>query len=178
MKPFRAFALILALVAAAGEADAQTCRVTGASGACPASTTATLTANTLLQLTLSAPSTAVPSPGVTEYDAGYATTGGPSAIVKANASWTLQISAAAATFTATNTDPSEPARANKPTTDLEWGLAAGGPFTGVTTSVATLTSGTPTAGTATPVFFRILLSYALDTPGNYDLPLLFTLVSP
>lgn len=178
MKTFRAVLLLCAALGRAARVSAQTCQVSGAAGSCTANTTATMTANTLLQLTLSSPSTAVASPSLTEYDAGYVTASGPSAMVKANASWTLQISASAATFTATNTDPTEPARTNKPSTDLQWGLSAGGPFTGVGTTVATLNTGTPSAGTATPVYFRILLSYAQDTPGSYALPLLFTLVSP
>jgi hypothetical protein len=81
-------------------------------------------------------------------------------------------------FVATNTDPIEPARVDKPAGDLGWGLSPGGPFTAMTTTATTVVSGTRTAGTSTPIYFSVALSYALDTPGNYSLPLLFSLISP
>ena len=168
----------LCLVGAPRRSAAQTCQVSGSAGSCAASTTATLTTTTLLQLTVSAPSTTVAAPSVADYDAGFAASTGPTAVVKANAPWTLQIASTTSVFSATNTDPTEPARTTKPASDLQWSLAASGTYTGMTLTASTLTTGVPTAGSSIPLYFRVLLSYALDTPGNYSLPLLFTLVSP
>ena len=114
---------------------------------------------------------------------GYATAGfvantGPTATVKSNRAWRLQISAAAATWTATNTQPGVNARPNKPAADLEWGTAVGGPFTALSVTPATAKSGSATAGTPTSIFFQTMYSWGLDTPGAYSLPVVFTLLAP
>jgi len=110
--------------------------------------------------------------------AGFVANTGPTATVKSNRAWRLQISAAAATWTATNTQPGVNARPNKPAADLEWGTAVGGPFTALSVTPATAKSGSATAGTPTSIFFQTMYSWGLDTPGAYSLPVVFTLLAP
>src|SRR5207247_6866533 len=108
----------------------------------------------VMQLTLTSTSTALTAPAAAGYDAGFVANTGPTATVKSNRAWRLQISAAAATWTATNTQPGVNARPNKPAADLEWGTAVGGPFTALSVTPATAKSGSATAGTPTSILDR------------------------
>ena len=103
---------------------------------------------------------------------------GPIATVKSNRAWRLQLSGAAATWTATNTQPGVAARPNKPTTDLQWSTAVGGPFAGLTSVPVTAVSGAATAGATTNFYYHTLYNWTLDTPGSYALTVVFTIVSP
>jgi hypothetical protein len=129
------------------------------------------------RLTLSPATTSLISPTPTHYDAGMAPTTGPIATVVSNAPWTLSISAAAVTWSAVNTE-SEPARTDKPATDLKWSANAGGPFVPLTTSPATVTSGAATSGSTVSVFYQTLYSWTADPPGEYSLQVVFTISSP
>ncbi len=175
---FRRLALSLALALLAEPAAAQSCSAPVPSGSCPVNTSATLTVPDVMQLTLTSTSTALTAPAAAGYDAGFVANTGPTATVKSNRAWRLQISAAAATWTATNTQPGVNARANKPAADLEWGTAVGGPFTALSVTPATAKSGSATAGTPTSIFFQTMYSWGLDTPGAYSLPVVFTLLAP
>lgn len=136
-----------------------------------------ITIGPALQLALSPGTTTLVTPTPAHYNAGFCATTGPTATVSANAPWTLSISASTATWGATSTG-TEPARADKPATDLEWSLSPDGPFTSMTTSPANVTAGAPTAGTAVAIFYRTLYNWTNDTPGNYSLQLVFTIISP
>lgn len=131
-----------------------------------------------LLLNVTPTATSLTAPTATDYNTGYAATTGPTATIKSNAPWTLAISASAATWTATNTS-TEPARTNKPASDLLWATAAGGPFTALTTTPATVAAGVATAGTtAASLYYRTLYVWNLDTPGSYGLQIVFTISSP
>lgn len=137
-----------------------------------------LTVGRALQLSIAPTSTALSTPTPANYDAGFAATTGPTATLRSNAPWTLAISAGAATWTAVDTQ-SEPARTNKPASDLLWATAAGGPFVALTTTPATFASGVATAGATAPtLFYQTLYAWNLDTPGNYSLQIVFTITAP
>ncbi len=170
-----------ALLAATGfarAARAQTCNAPTPAGTCTASTTTTMTVGTVLQLALTASSTALTSPATADYDAGLVADNGPAATVKSNRSWTLHIAAASAIWTASNTQPGVVARPNKPASDLQWGTSPAGPFTGMTVGGVAAGTGGATAGTTTNFSFHTLYSWSLDTPGAYALPVVFTLTAP
>jgi hypothetical protein len=171
--------MALLLIAAARPLAAQTCTASGGGGTCStASIAASMTVGTVVQLTLSATSTALTAPGSLDYDAGFVANGGPSATVQCNTTCRLQISAATALWSATTTVISAPARANKPAADLTWSTSVGGTFTGLTTGPATVQSMSATGGTVTNLFYRTKYAWGLDTPGNYSLTVVFTLAAP
>lgn len=115
---------------------------------------------------------AVPTPAI--YDAGYAATTGPTATIRANAAWTLGISALAGTWSATGPD----ANTSKQSTDLQWATSSSGPFTGVTTTAAPVANNNATASSAIPLYYRTLWSWARDGAGTYSLTVVFTISSP
>jgi len=127
---------------------------------------------------MSAGSTALTAPTPADFDAGFNATAGPTLTVSANASWTLDLRAAAATWTATNTSPGAPARTNKPAADLKWSTASNGSFAALTTTDVNLVTGSATASNATTLYFQTLYDWALDTPGNYSMSIILTLTSP
>src|SRR2546427_1348930 len=124
-----ALALGAALMVPAA-ASGQACTAPIPAGTCTASTSTTLTVGLVIQLTLSSTTTTLAAPALSDYDAGFVANQGPVATVKSNRAWRVQLSGAAATWTATNTQPGVAARPNKPTTDLQWSTAVGGPFPG------------------------------------------------
>jgi len=170
-------ATVIGLPMAASSASAQ-CSATGAPANCGLPGTVSMTAGRVVRLQMTAVSTPLTAPVPADFDAGFNATSGPTLTVSANASWTLSLRAAAATWTATNTSPGAPARANKPAADLKWSLLSTGPFTALTTSDVTLVSGAATASNATTLFFQTLYSWTLDTPGNYSMAIVLTLTSP
>lgn len=174
----RRLALWLGLALSGGRAAAQTCSAPVPNGNCAANTSATLTVPDVMQLTLTSTSTALTAPAAADYDAGYVANTGPTATVKSNRAWRLQVSAAAAVWTAANTQPGVTARASKPAADLQWGLSAGGPFAPLSVTPSTAQSGGATAGTPVSFVFHTAYDWSLDTPGAYSLTVVVTLLAP
>lgn len=174
--------LVLVVVTLLGHpAAAQSCTAALSGGAGSCSTVpiaANLTIGNVVQLSISATSTTLTSPGIANYNAGFVADPGPTATIQCNGPCRLQVSAATATWSATNTVVSAPARANKPASDLTWSTSAGGSFTGLTTTPATVQSLSATAGSSLSLFYRTLYAWNLDTPGNYSLTVVITLASP
>jgi len=168
---------VIGLPMTASSASAQ-CTATGAPANCGLPGTVSMIPGRVVRLQMSAVSTPLTAPVPADFDAGFNATTGPTLTVSANASWTLSLRAVAATWTATNTSPGAPARANKPAGDLKWGMLSTGPFAALTTSDVTLVTGTATASNATTLYFQTLYNWTLDTPGNYSLAIVLTLTSP
>jgi hypothetical protein len=176
----RALAALALCLALAGPLRAQSnCTETG-----PTCTTASgtlminITIGRALFLTVTPSMTALTSPTTAHYDAGFAETTGPTTAIRSNAPWVLAVSAASAVWSATNTQ-TQPARTNKPAEDLLWATSPGGPFVPLTISPASVASGNASTGTtAASLFYRTLYSWALDTPGEYSLQVVFTISSP
>lgn len=171
-------AVLLATLGVAAAASGQTCTAPIPAGTCADNTSTTLTIGTVMQLTLSTSSTTLTAPASADYNAGFVADNGPTATVKANRSWRLQISSAAATWTAVNTVPGVNAWTNKPAADLTWSTAGGGPFAGLTLVGVNAAAGSASGGTVTNFFFRSVYTWTLDTPGNYSLTVVFTLLAP
>ncbi len=171
--------LLVVLALAAGRmAHAQACSVTGANGSCTINTSVQMTAPKVVRLTVSPAAITLTSPATTDYDAGFAASAGPAVTVNANTPWTVSIRAASALWTATNSVPGVAARANKPAADLQWSTAAAGSFSGFTTTNVTLASGADTNAALTTLFYRTLYSWTADTPGDYSLGIILTIVAP
>jgi hypothetical protein len=171
--------IVLALLAIVTAAPvAAQCTASGAPASCNQPGSASMTAGRVVRLQVSAGSTALTAPTPADFDAGLNASTGPTLTVSANAPWMLQVRATAASWTATNTSPGAPARTNKPAADLKWSRASTGPFAPLSTTDATLVSGTATASTATTLYFQTLYSWTTDTPGNYSLTVVLTLTAP
>jgi hypothetical protein len=168
----------LLVLGSTGQAAAQSCIVIFPAPSCSMTGGVTINIGRAVLMTLSPGSTTLAPPTIADYDAGYAATTGPTATVRANAAWSLSISSASATWSAVDTQ-TEPARVAKPASDLLWSTTAGGTFVGLTTTAVQIGAGTRT-GTGTPVtlFYRTSYGWTLDTPGNYTLPVVFTLTAP
>jgi hypothetical protein len=171
------FAAVIGLPMAASSASAQ-CSATGAPANCGLPGTVSMTAGRVVRLQMSAVSTPLTAPNPTDFDAGFNATTGPTLTVSANASWTLSLRAAAATWTATNTSPGAPARTTKPAADLMWSTASNGSFIALTTIDVNLVTGAATASNATTLYFQTLYNWTLDTPGNYSMAIILTLTAP
>lgn len=135
----------------------------------------TITITRAIRLESPSTSVALAAPSGLDYDAGVGLTVGPVLTMKANSSWSITLRATQALWTAS----ASPARADKPVTDLQWGVAPAGPFTDVTTTAATIATGAAgTNGTPIPLHFQVKYAWLLDTPGTYSLPLQLTVTSP
>lgn len=170
-------AAVMGLPMAASLASAQ-CTASGAPASCGLPGTVSMTAGRVVRLQMSVGSTALTAPTPADFDAGFNATTGPILTVSANAAWTLHLHAVAATWTATNTSPGAPARANKPAADLKWSTASNGSFVALTTTDVNLVTGSATASNATTLYFQTLYNWTLDTPGIYSLAIVLTLTSP
>ena len=171
-------AAVIGLTASASGASAQQCQASGAPDNCGIPGTVSMTAGRVVRLQMPAASTPLTAPTPADFDAGFNATAGPTLTVSANASWTLSLRAAAATWTATNTSPGAPARTNKPAADLKWSTASNGTFAALTTGDVTLFTGSATASNATTLYFQTLYNWTLDTPGNYSMAVVLTLTAP
>lgn len=172
MKKIVSLAAALALVASTAQAQS----ASDNSSPWTLSTTVSVTVPTILVLSLDDTTTAFAQPGEAEFDAGFQELASAiTANVKANRGYTLNIQAGTALWGGTGS-------ATKASTDLMWRLnAAAAPGNGLTTTAAAVaveTTGSPLAGRNYGLTYRILWSYANDTPGNYTLPVVFTATAP
>ena len=170
--------LIIAAVSTTPAALTAQCTASGAPANCGVPGSVSMTAGRVVRLQMTAGSTPLTAPSPADFDAGFNSTAGPTLTVSANAPWSLNVRAASAVWTATNTSPGAPARANKPAGDLKWSTASGGSFSALTTTDTNLVSGAATASTATTLYFQTLYNWTLDTPGSYTLSVVLTLTSP
>lgn len=169
-------------VGATSSAGAQTCDAVGyrpAAGSCSVGPIpVSVTIGKVADVTLSAATTTLPPPTSADLDAGFVAASGPSVVVQANTPWSLQIGSATATWTAAAIAPNQAARPDKPASDLLWATAAGGTLRAMSVTTAPVRSGGATAGTTTPLFYRVLLAWDADAPGDYSLVVSLTIVTP
>jgi hypothetical protein len=182
----RSFMLAAAASAVIGTSGvAQTsCSVGGQSGKCSPDVVlanpGTMTNPALLTVTVSPTSSPLSPLSVTatmsdmDVAAGVGTPTPVSFTVQGNRAWTVQISGAAANWTA-----SAGAWTNKPVSDLRWSLSSSGATTGMSITPATVASGSATAGSAsTTVYLRPAVHWTTDLPGTYTIGVTFTLTTP
>lgn len=166
----------LALALAPGRSlNAQLCATANGTtnGSCTGNVATSLTIPTIVRLTISDPTTLTP-PTEAIYTAGSVVTTGPLATIKTNTTWSLTVRATTTTWNAVGAN----ARANKPVGDLLWGLNSGGPFTAMTTTATTVTSGTRGAANNVQLYYRTLWNISLDGPGTYSLTVSYTVTAP
>jgi len=176
---------VVALTLARTRTLAQTsCSVGGQNGKCSPDVVltgpGTMTNPALLTLTVSPTSSPLSPLSVAatmadmEVAAGVATPVSVSFSVLGNRAWSVQISGASATWTA-----SAGAWASKPVSDLRWSLSPTGATTAMSHTPATVTSGAATAGSASmTVYLRPAVHWATDLPGTYTIGVVFTLTTP
>jgi hypothetical protein len=164
---FAVLSLLGTLVSAA-PATAQGCAAT----ACRATNVVHATVGTIMRLTVNGSTTVVASPSPAAYTAGHDAVAGPTAIVKSNGRWKLQISAAEPTWDAADAA----ARTDKPASDLQWSTLPSGQYTSVATTPSDAAEGGATAGTPLPLHYRAQFDQATDAPGSYTLVVKLTLV--
>lgn len=166
------------LTGAAGTAAAQvSCSVNWAAN-CVIGNSATIALNVTvtraIRLSLGSSTLALDVPSAMDFDAGFGQTAAPTFEVKSNSAYSISLRTTQATWTASPA----PARANKPSSELQWAVAVGGPFTNVSTTATTIATGAATASQVIPLQFRVRYNWLLDTPGTYSLPLQLTITSP
>ena len=171
MKKLVTLAAAFALVAST--AQAQTVATTANPGS--VTTYATVTVPTILNLSINDTSTSIASPVQADFDNGFQDAASTViATVKSNKAWSLTIKGGAANWTGTGG-----ASATKVVADLHWSITGPGAGTAMTTSAVSIaSSATGTAGSNTTVNYRIIWSYATDTPGTYTIPVIFTAAAP
>jgi hypothetical protein len=170
--------LALALAVSTVPGAAQNCTGRGSAASCSVTGPISIAIGRATHLTVAPVVTPLTTPTPAHYDAGFAATNGPTLTMRANSAWSLAISSATATWTATNTNP-EAARTNKPASDQRWSTSAMGVFTALGTTPSTVATGAgATAGANVSLFYRTLYSWGLDTPGAYSLQVVFTLTAP
>ena len=122
----------------------------------------------MMRLGVSGSTTVLASPAT----AAQAAVDGPSATVKSNGRWKLQISAAQPTWTVEGTG----GRTDKPASDLLWSLGGDDRFSVVTTTPTDIAAGASTAGTTLPLHYRTQFTPSTDAPATYSLVVRLTLV--
>jgi hypothetical protein len=174
--------LTTVLIVGGAEAGAQTCDADGyrpSAGACAIGPIPiSVTIGKVAEVTVSSASTALPTPTNADFDAGIIAAPGPTVSVRANTPWSLQIGATTAVWTAAASAPGQSPRADKPASDLLWATAVGGTFRPLALGSTLVRAGSATAGTATALFYRALLAWDADPPGDYAIVVSLTLVTP
>jgi hypothetical protein len=164
------------LVFAQGSAQSCTATLTPCTTAANAARLS-ITIGPAFALTVAPANTVLSAPAAADFNTGYVQTTGPTATMRSNTSWTISISASTATWTGVTTQ-TEPAWTSKPATDLRWATAPGGPFTAMTTTAATVLTGAATAGSSVTLYYRTNYSWTTDTPGNYSIQIVLTMIAP
>lgn len=174
----RRLALLVMLVLGPVMLSAQgTCRFNGV-GTCIVTGDATSSISVVISRSVLMSTTgtgiALDPPAPADYEAGFGETVGPVVTLRANAAWALSVRTTQSLWTGSGAT----ARADKPASDLQWGLFAGATFTDMSTTAATIEVGPATAGTDVPLYFRVKYAWLLDTPGAYTLPVQLTITAP
>ena len=171
-------AMVLGTAIGASQANAQ---CSGNAGTCNTTNTASVTVGALVKLGMTSTATTLTAPTADQVDLG-ATVGpdaGPNFTIKANRSWTLNISSGNPTnWTYVGTDLGV-----KPISDLQWSSASAGIYAPITSiDVPFLTGAGATNGALAQPFFKTLwaagFTQASNAPGIYSLPIVFTLTAP
>ena len=156
-----------------------TCSVSGTSGKCSPvvsmSSPATMTNPALLAFTVSPSTTLSATATVSDMDVvdGMTTGSVATLTVQGNRTWSVSVKGNSALWSA-----SAGAWVSKPVSDLHWSLTPAGVSTALSTTGGALISGAPGAGTVTTVYFRPVVHWLTDTPGNYTMGITFTITAP
>ena len=170
-------ALGIGILLPIGAGAQATCEVRSANVCVAGGTSATsitITVTEATRVTMASSSVSLPAPTESSYNTGF---GGPGSVqfeVRSNTNWAVAISSSATAWTGSPLS----ARQDKPATDLQWSLNSGGPFTDVTSSLATISTGAATASTLRTLFLRSKYAWATDRPGSYTIQVQIVLTAP
>jgi hypothetical protein len=133
-----------------------------------------LTANVgaLMGLTLDRPAAVTVTPSRQEIAKGAQVLSGPTAHVKSNTDWRLEVSAATSEWNA-----AEGARAGKPAADLAWRVNANGSYTPLSTEPEQAAVGSHTPSTDVAFQYQTTFDNQQDRPGTYSLVVRYTLTT-
>lgn len=169
-------ALLLAALAPA--LRAQTCSNSNPGGSCTVTVSVSpVTIGTILQMSVSTSAVTLTAPALGNFGAdSTATITDASAVsVTGAGNVAFHVTMAATASTWTSVAPPTP----KPTSDLTWATAVGGPYTAMSTTPTTIISAASASNTITKVIsYRTIWHFIDNPPGTYSLTLTYTLVSP
>jgi hypothetical protein len=159
------------VVGASTAAQAQVCNVAAAPGTCTVIHTVSVTAPSILRLTLSSTTTTLTNPVEADFDnvAGVSDVAAMTVTVKSNKAASATIHSAAANWTG--------GAGTKAIADLGWSTTGGTPYAPITGSGVTVVTSGKGNRTST-VSWNTQWHIATDEPGLYSLPVTFTLVVP
>ena len=172
-----AVAAILSLGLSSQASAQATCTTAG----CNLTDNLTVTVPTLQTLTISATSTPLSVPAITDLGgAAIPAVGGdagPNVTAKANVPFSVTIAAAAANYSFTNTGTNTFADPGKSAANTAWSLAANGTYTALSTTAACIATSATPGNQAVSVFYRTSWNIT-DVPGSYSLNVTYTLTEP
>lgn len=163
--------LYLALVASAlapSAAAAQGCSAND----CRAVNELVANVGALLRLTLDRPAAVTVAPSAQEIAQGAQMLSGPTARVKSNTDWRLEVSAATPEWNA-----QQGARVGKPATDLAWRVGSDHGFTPLSTEPEQAAVGGHTPDTEVAFQYQTRYDGQQDQPGTYSLVVRYTLTT-
>ncbi len=169
-------AMVLGFTAlVAGSASAQTTQAASTS----------IVIGTVLSLGVTNTTVAFASPTATDFTAGKLASTTTSAVTASgNVEFSVVLWTAAATMTGSaGTSLTDPVNASKAVSDFQWSINGGTSYTGAVASSTSSTGGKVIskhargANVAQNVNYQMLLSYATDTPGQYDLAFNYTIIA-
>ena len=161
-------AVLAVLTSLALVGNAATARAQGCAQLCRETNVVSVRVPTVLRLSLDG------SPlVVARHDQPGPTDAGPTAIVKSNGRWRLQVGAGSETWTPADAD----ARTDKPVEDLLWSTSGAGGYASLSTMPSVAATGSSTAGTPIRFFFQTRFEGAADTTGTYTMVVRYTLTS-
>ncbi|GEM_PF-796443 len=149
-------------------------------------TTVLLTAAIVQALALDTNTVDFGTVGQAEYDQGFAEKSpAQNVTVKSNVPWQLNVRADTATWSYTPPAGMTIADPNKPTSDLEWRATSSdsrvttvsGTYAGMATTDAQVAAGNRGANIQLQTHFRVLLDYAQDPAGDYQMTITYTLTT-
>ena len=126
----------------------------------------------LMGLTLDRPGAVTVNPSTREIAAGAQVMSGPTARVKSNTDWRLEVSAASTEWTA-----GQGARAGKPAADLAWRVNTSSSYTPLSTEPAQAATGGHTPDTEVAFQYQTSYDNTQDRPGTYSLVVRYTLTT-
>ena len=165
--PVRSSSIALALLLSSRMGLAQC-----SSHACTVTNTVNVRVGAILRLAVQGATEVVATANDASLRSGTQTGAGPTATVRSNAAWRLQVSAAQDVWTPVDGT----ARSDKPASDLGYSTQANEGFVSVGAAPTDVARGGPTNGAALPLYYRARFASTSDTPGTYSLTVRLTLV--
>lgn len=163
--------LVLALAASAlipSIGVAQSCSANN----CRTTNQVVATVGALMGLSLDRSAAVTVNPSAQDIATGAQVLSGPTARVKSNTDWRLEVSAATTEWTA-----GQGARSGKPAADLAWRVGTNGGYTPMSTDPAQAAAGSHTSDTEVAFQYQTSYDNQQDRPGAYTMVVRYTLTT-